>query len=90
VTTKSEKSYMDRVAKLPCAICASHGVQLHHVREGQGTSQRAQNWLVIPLCPDCHTGPKNGIHGDRAMWKIHKMDEMDALAKTIQAIWEGA
>lgn len=86
MTTKVEKAYMDRVAKLPCAICGAYGVQLHHAREGQGLSQRAENWLVIPLCEACHTGPR-GIHGDRSMWKIKKWDEMDALADTIKSIW---
>lgn len=83
--TKSERAYMDRVAELPCACCGDYGVQLHHVREGQGLSQRAQNWLVVPLCVDCHTGP-NGIHGDRAMLRITKRDEMDLLAETIEAM----
>lgn len=86
MVTKAEKAYMDAVARLPCAICGTLGVHLHHAREGQGGSQRAQNWLVIPLCPRCHTGP-HGIHGDKAMWKIRKMDEMDALAETIAAVW---
>ena len=79
-----DKVYMDRVAKLPCVVCGVNSECLHHVREGQGMAQRAQNWLVVPLCNDCHTGNKNGFHGQWAMWKIHKMDELDALAKTIE------
>ena len=80
-----DKRYMNRVAELPCVVCGTHGVQLHHVREGQGMAQRASNFLVVPLCPDCHTGP-NGIHGDKSLMRIQKLDEMDLLAKTIDAL----
>lgn len=83
--TKAERAYMDRVAQQPCVLCGAHGVQLHHAREGQGMSQKAQNWLVIALCPDCHTG-KRGIHGDQTMLRIMKKDEMDLLADTIAAL----
>ena len=83
--TKSEKRWMDRVAQLPCALCGEHGVHVHHIREGQGMAQRASNFLTIPLCPDCHTGPL-GIHGDKTMLRIKKMTELDLLAQTIEAL----
>lgn len=83
--TKAEKHYLDRVASLPCQCCGAEGVHIHHAREGQGMAQRAQNWLAIALCPDCHTGSQ-GIHGDRRLLKARKLDEMDLLAKTIEAL----
>lgn len=76
---------MDRVAQLPCVLCGSHGVQVHHIREGQGMAQRASNFLVVPLCPDCHQGP-SGVHGDKSMMRIKKMTELDMLAQTIEAL----
>ncbi len=76
---------MGRVAELPCVLCGAHGVQVHHIREGQGMAQRASNWLVVPLCPSCHTGPL-GVHGDKTMMRINKMTELDMLAKTIEAL----
>lgn len=85
MTTKAEKFHMDRVASLHCACCGAHGVHVHHLREGQGMSQRASNWLTIPLCPDCHTGP-NGIHGNRSLMRIQKIEEIDLLARTIEAM----
>lgn len=87
MTTKAEKRYMDRVAQLDCVLCGDSPVQLHHVREGQGMAQRAQNWLVIPLCPDCHQGT-SGIHGNRQRLKFAKVDEMDLLSKTIERLNE--
>lgn len=85
MTTAAEKCYMDRVACLSCAVCGAEGVQVHHIREGQGMSQRASNWLTVPLCPGCHTGPM-GIHGDRTMMRIRKLDELDLLADTIRRL----
>lgn len=76
---------MGRVAELPCVLCGQQGVQVHHIREGQGMAQRASNWLVVPLCPSCHTGPL-GVHGDKTMMRINKMTELDMLAKTIEAL----
>ena len=48
-------------------------------------AQRASDWLVVPLCPGCHTGPK-GVHGDQSMLRVMKMSEMDMLADTIRRI----
>lgn len=86
MATKAEKKYMDRVASLPCSVCGAQPVELHHIREGSGMGQRAKNWLVVPLCPECHRDNKLGWHGEKIMWKIKKMDELDALAKTIEIL----
>jgi hypothetical protein len=40
----------------------------------------------MPLCPDCHRGGLNGIHGQKRMWSVKKMDELSALNKTIEAL----
>jgi len=86
MATKLEKAWMDAVAKLPCATCGCYGVNVHHIREGQGKSQRASNFLVLPLCPSCHTGPK-GVHGDKTMMRIMKTDELQLLADTIESVF---
>lgn len=83
--TDAERRHMARVASLPCACCGNYGVHVHHVREGQGMAQRASNWLTVPLCPDCHVGPR-GIHGDKSAMRLRKLDEMDLLANTIKAM----
>jgi Zn finger protein HypA/HybF involved in hydrogenase expression len=85
VKSKKERIWMARVADLPCACCGQEGVQLHHIREGQGMAQRASNFLVVPLCPDCHTG-QLGVHGDKTMMRIKKLTELDMLASTIEAL----
>ena len=80
-----ERSHMGKVAELPCACCGTTGVHVHHIREGQGMGERASHFLTIPLCPDCHTGP-NGIHGNKSYMRIRKLDELDMLASTIEAL----
>jgi len=80
------KQHASRVAELPCATCGMPGVQLHHIREGQGMSQRAHDMLVIPLCKDCHTGPE-GIHGNKRMLLVNKTTELDILGDTLAKLY---
>lgn len=87
----NDKRYMGDVASLGCALCRRLGygqtpAQVHHIREGQGMAQRAQNWLTIPLCQDHHLGT-HGIHGDRSAFRNAHVDELDLLADTIQLIY---
>jgi hypothetical protein len=42
----------------------------------------------VALCEDCHRGPILGLHGQRRMWAIKKMNELAALNVTIQRIRE--
>lgn len=86
MTTKAWKS---KVAAIGCILCrhldlGETPAMLHHVREGQGMSQRASDWLVVPLCREHHQG-KTGIHGSE-FYQRFKMDELDLLALTIEAV----
>lgn len=81
-TTLAERAHMARVAALGCLLCGQPA-EVHHLREGQGMQQRASNWLTVPLCPDCHRGPR-GIHGDRSALRVRKLEELDLLAMTIE------
>ena len=88
MASRSEKAYMSMVAELPCSCCGDNTpVELHHIREGQGGSQRASHFLVIPLCVGCHRDNKLGFHGERINWRIYKKDELTCLADTINKIF---
>jgi hypothetical protein len=81
------KAWKNKVAALGCILCRHQGLgetpaTLHHVREGQGMSQRASDWLVIPLCKEHHQG-KSGIHGGQ-FYQLYRLDEMDLLAWTLE------
>jgi len=43
-------------------------------------------YCVVALCKDCHQGSMMGWHGQKRMWKIKKMEELDALNVTIQRL----
>jgi hypothetical protein len=83
------KVWKAKVASLGCILChhldlGPTPANLHHVREGQGMSQRASDWLVVPVCKEHHQG-KTGIHGGR-FYQLYKADELDLLAWTLEAM----
>lgn len=78
--TPAEAEHVQQVKSLPCSVCdANPPSDAHHIKQGK-------HHLTVALCKDCHQGSFNGIHGQRRMWTIMKMDELDALAITIQRI----
>jgi hypothetical protein len=80
--TRAEAAHVANVKELPCSVCDAPGPSdAHHINQGQ-------HFTVVALCKDCHQGSENGWHGRRTMWRIMKMDEVDALAVTIQRIIE--
>lgn len=84
--TRAERRHLDRIKSMPCGVCGAEGPSdAHHIREGQGMGQRAAHWLAIPLCKDCHQGP-GGLHGDRALWRVYRVGELDVLAATIERL----
>lgn len=85
--TRAEKVHMEKVARLNCALCGTNPVELHHILEGRTPGRRSPNWLVIPLCPDCHRGDHNGIHGRQAMLNIMKTNELELLAQTLEQVY---
>jgi hypothetical protein len=42
------------------------------------------------LCESCHVSSFNGIHGQKRMWDVMKMDELDALNVTIKRLIENS
>lgn len=76
----AEKKHIERVKALPCSVCDDSGPSdAHEIKQGQ--------WFTaVALCKSCHQGPLMGLHGQRRMWAIKKMDEIDALAVTVERI----
>ena len=86
VPTQAEKAHLSRVASLPCCLCGSFGVNVHHILEGRVKGRKSGAFTCIPLCPDCHTG-RFGVHGDKTMLKIHKITELELLGATIERLY---
>jgi hypothetical protein len=78
--TKAERDHIERVKSVPCAVCdAPPPTECHEIKQGQ--------WFTsVSLCPDCHRGPVLGLHGQRRAWMVRKMDEIDALAVTVERL----
>lgn len=75
-----ESDHIDRVKRLPCSVCDDPGPSdAHHVKQGQ-------HFTVVALCKSCHQGALMGLHGQRRMWALKKMDEVDALAVTVRRL----
>jgi hypothetical protein len=76
---KAEKAKRDparlaAVARLPCVICGSHPVQVHHCLHARYSQRRNADQLTIPLCWNHHLGP-DGIHTNKAKWqRLHGPD----------------
>lgn len=78
--TAKERRHLARVKSLPCSVCDAPGPSdAHHIKQHQ-------QYTVVALCKDCHQGSLNGWHGRRNMWKLKKMDEVDALAVTVERL----
>jgi hypothetical protein len=82
--TKDEREYVRLVKLLPCSLCDEGGgeaapSEAHEIEQGWW-------WLTIALCASCHRGALMGLHGQRRMWAIKKMDELGALAVTIKRL----
>ena len=71
--TKAESEHIERIKNEPCAVCdAPPPSDCHELKQG--------DWYTsLPLCKDCHQGSINGIHGQRRMWAVKKLDELGAL-----------
>lgn len=75
-----ERDHLAKVKALPCSVCGAPGPsEAHHVKQGL-------QYTCVALCESCHRGDHNGWHGRRAMWRIKKMDEIDALNVTVQRL----
>lgn len=81
--TKKEREHLAKVKAMDCIVCGDPGpVEAHHVRQSSA-------WYCLPVCKDCHTG-RGGIHGEKHMWRLKKMDEVDAMAELIRKLQEAA
>lgn len=80
--TPAERAHVEAVKLLPCSVCDAPGPSdAHHIKQGL-------HFATVALCKDCHQGSFNGLHGQRRMWLVMKMDELDALAVTLRRLNE--
>ena len=76
-----ESKHMGRVAELSCIACNAAGVQVHHIR----TERIKNDFLTIPLCPECHLGAFS-IHKSKRQFENIYGDELHLLAETLKRL----
>ena len=77
-------AHMERVAELPCVVCESDQVQVHHIRDSgiTGLGKRASDWLTFSLCGVCHANLHSGIkswemaHGAQITHVVETLDRL--------------
>ena len=80
--TALESAHLASVKECPCSVCGMAGPSdAHHIKQGD-------HFTAVALCKDCHQGSENGWHGRKVMWRIHKMDELDALNVTLRNVYK--
>lgn len=81
--TAKQRKHLGNVKELPCSVCDAPGPSdAHHIKQGL-------QYTCVALCKECHQDSRMGWHGEKAMWRIKKMDELDALNITIQRLIGG-
>jgi hypothetical protein len=78
--TLKERNHLARIKEMGCGVCGAAGPSdAHHIVQHE-------QYLCIPLCKDCHQGSFNGIHGEKRIWNVYKVDEMSVLNETIRSL----
>jgi hypothetical protein len=78
--TVKQRAHVGQVKELPCSVCdAPPPSDAHHIKQHR-------QYTCVALCKDCHQGSVMGWHGQKRMWAIKKMDELDALNITIERL----
>ena len=78
--TAAERRHIERIKAMACVLCDAPGPsECHEIEQGQ--------WFTsVALCADCHRGKRNGLHGERAMWRVTKHTELSALNETLRRV----
>lgn len=77
-----ERRHIDRIKAMPCCVCEAAGPSdCHEIEQGA--------WFTsLPLCRSCHLDSRYGLHGQRASWKLRKLDEIGALNRVVGKLME--
>lgn len=77
--TADESAHLEAVKSVACSVCdAPAPSAAHHLVQGD-------HFTTVALCWACHQS-KQGIHGDKTLWRIYKLDELGALNITLARV----
>ena len=83
--TAASKRHMKRVSELPCVVCKTHPVQVHHIRMANltGAGQKCSDWLTFPLCAIDHAW----LHSDIPQWEMQYRRQIDHVTATLERLY---
>lgn len=86
--SKSDKLHLSRITEMGCIVCLLElhvytTPEIHHIRTGQGLSQRADDKSAIGLCPGHHRlgGYGVAIHAGQKEFEKNHGTELELLAQ---------
>ena len=86
---KREREHLNRLSEMGCCVCTRMGfepykAEIHHLRTGQGMSQRSSHFDAIPLCEKHHRTGGYGvaIHAGQKEWESRYGTELELLEYT--------
>lgn len=83
--TRHEREWVDNIKRMACGVCGLPSVPGERESEAHELDQGL--WFTsIPLCADCHRGKRNGLHGEKRMWAVYKLDELKVLNETLRRV----
>ena len=82
---QKSRTHLSRVAELPCVVCDSPEVQVHHIRNHAVSSavKRASDWFTFPLCAIHHANLNDGIK----TWEMRNGGQFRHVADTLQRLY---
>jgi hypothetical protein len=83
--TQHEHDWVENIKAMACGVCGLPALLPDRPSEAHELEQGL--WFTsIPLCADCHRGKRNGIHGEKRMWAVYKLDELKVLNETLRKV----
>lgn len=88
---KKNKAHLKLVVQIGCIACRKLGypdtpAEIHHIRSGQGMSQRANDVDTLPLCPFHHRQGPDAIHVSPASFQRKFGTERALLMETLRLV----
>ena len=84
--TAAERRHVDAVAALPCLVCGSERIEIHHVRR---FGEKRDHFKTCPLCPLHHRGAEGIHHIGKKAFERRYMSQDELLQRTEQLLQEG-
>lgn len=83
---RRSKVHLRFVATMPCVVCGTQPVQVHHVKHLQPRARglKVGDQFTVPLCLDCHSQVEAASGWEGIWWAFRHID----VAAAARNLWE--